>query len=146
MDVAHLKKYNLKKMLVTDFQKAIGLSGHFRNIKDKKRIFREGFLNDISFSLFLSMLSGSAILPLFLAAVFFKPALILAIFSLLTFITANMKFWRYLAAVNGVKFALFSSGVTFINMNCVALALLISLIKSLCCGVGGRDAKEFPLT
>lgn len=129
MEVVHLKKINLKKMLVTDFWKVQALASHFLRIRDKRRIFREGVINDISLFLLLSMISSCAIFPFWVAGLFFRPLFIAAGLSLLIFLGVNLKFWNYLVKVKGIKFVLWCCGITFIDMNCAALAFFITLLK-----------------
>ena len=129
VEVVHLKGFSLKQMLINDFWKSRALTEHFWRIKDKNRIFREGLISDISIPLFFSILSGSAILPFFVVATFFRPMLVIAALSLLIFLAANIRFWHYLASIKGIGFALLSSGITFIDMNCAALASFIALLK-----------------
>jgi len=129
MEVVHLKKFTLKKMLANDFYKTRALADYFWRVKDKKRILREGFINDISLPMLVSMLSSSFIFPSLVLAIFFRPMFIIAALSFLIFIIANIGFLKYLANVKGKRFALFSLGLTFIDMNCVALASFITFLR-----------------
>ena len=129
LQVVHLKKLSLKKMLAADFWKIKALAAHFWKTKNKKRIIREGIINDISFYLPISMVSSFFAALFFCAGIFFKPMLVIAMVSILVFISANIRFWSYLMKVKGLKFVLVSSGINFIDMNCAALATLTALSK-----------------
>lgn len=128
MDVIHLKRYTLGQMLSTDFWKTRALAHHFWKLRDRKRIFREGVVNDISLYLFLSMLGASGFLVFLSMGVFFKILFIPAFFSLICFILSNRGFWGYLIRVKGVRFALSSVVITLIDMNCAFLAVLAALL------------------
>jgi len=129
LEVVHLKKLNLKKMLAADFWKTKALAAHFWKIKNKKRIIREGVINDISFYLPISMASSFFAVLFFCAGIFFKPMIVIAMVLILVFIVANIRFWSYLMKIKGFKFVLVSSGINFIDMNCAALATLTALSK-----------------
>jgi glycosyltransferase involved in cell wall biosynthesis len=133
LQVEHLKKYFLWRLLKNDFERVIPWVRLLLKNFNLKKILKKGRYTDKSINLMLSvpvsyLVCLSVILNLVDGGITTK---LFFFFFFLFFILLNIKFWSFLKENEGWKFAFISTFVTFVDMLAVGAGVFVGLLSSI---------------